>query len=223
MFSAEGGQFIGGYGMNSDNRLKTAAGLSDVWDGTPIRRVRAGEGVTILVGRRVTAHLMTQPDVADMVLSDRLLADQGLLSRLLVTAPDTAAGTRLWRDADPASDVAVKRYGARLLDVLEAPLPLADGKPNELSPPRMFLSPQARRQWIRFADHIERQIGPGGDLEPIRGLANKLPEHAARSAPCWRWWTTCGAPNSTPAISPPESNSHSTMPLRRCGCSRGPA
>jgi hypothetical protein len=34
--------------------------------------------------------------------------------------------------------------------------------------------------WRAFADHIEPLIGPGGDLEPVRGLANKLPEHAAR-------------------------------------------
>jgi hypothetical protein len=33
-----------------------------------------------------------------------------------------------------------------------------------------------------MADHIEGSIGPGGPLESIRGLANKLPEHAARLA-----------------------------------------
>jgi hypothetical protein len=31
LFSAEGGQFIGGHGMNEDNKLKTAAGLSCAW------------------------------------------------------------------------------------------------------------------------------------------------------------------------------------------------
>jgi hypothetical protein len=36
--------------------------------------------------------------------------------------------------------------------------------------------------WLRFHDHIERAICAGGDLEPVRGLANKLPEHAARLA-----------------------------------------
>ncbi len=44
------------------------------------------------------------------------------------------------------------------------------------------MSSEARTGWIAFADHVERQIGPGGDLEPIKGLANKLPEHAARLA-----------------------------------------
>lgn len=40
----------------------------------------------------------------------------------------------------------------------------------------------ARRLWIAFHDHIEARLGIGGELEPIRGLANKLPEHAARIA-----------------------------------------
>ncbi|MET0527707.1 MAG: DUF3987 domain-containing protein, partial [Microvirga sp.] len=42
---------------------------------------------TLLPGRRLSLHLMVQPDVANLLLCDRLLADQGLLSRLLVTAP----------------------------------------------------------------------------------------------------------------------------------------
>jgi hypothetical protein len=31
-------------------------------------------------------------------------------------------------------------------------------------------------------DHAGVTIGPNGALEPVRGLANKLPEHAARLA-----------------------------------------
>jgi hypothetical protein len=40
LFTDEGGRFIGGYGMSSDNMLKTAAGLSVLWDGKAIDRVR---------------------------------------------------------------------------------------------------------------------------------------------------------------------------------------
>ncbi len=50
VFASEGGQFIGGHGMSDDNKLRTAAGLSSVWDGEPIRRVRAGDGSIILPG-----------------------------------------------------------------------------------------------------------------------------------------------------------------------------
>ena len=63
LFATEGGQFIGGYGMNQENKLYTATGLSALWDGEPIRRVRAGDEVLLLPGRRLTMHLMVQPEV----------------------------------------------------------------------------------------------------------------------------------------------------------------
>ena len=81
-----------------------------------------------------------------------------------------------------ASDAAIKRYGARILNMLERPLPLVEGKTNELSPRVLPLAPDARKMWIAFADSIEAQIKPDGALAPVRGLANKLPEHAARLA-----------------------------------------
>jgi Protein of unknown function (DUF3987) len=180
IFAGEGGQFIGGHGMNDDNKLATAGGLSDSWDGVSIKRVRSGDGVTILPGRRVAMHLLAQPDVAAMMLADRLLLSQGLLSRILVTAPESLAGTRMWREPSAHSDRAIKRYGARILAILERPLPLADGKTNELAPRPLPLAAEARKIWIDFADNVEAQIKNDGVFAPIRGLANKLPEHAQR-------------------------------------------
>jgi hypothetical protein len=182
IFASEGGQFIGGHGMADDTKLRTAAGLSAVWDGEPIKRVRALDGVIVLPGRRVALHLMAQPDVAAMWLGDRLLIEQGLLSRVLPTAPDPASGSRMWREASPESDAAMKCYGATLLDILELPLPLADGTQNELLPRTLTLSPEAVRLWVAFHDHVEVRLRIGGELEPVRGLANKLPEHATRIA-----------------------------------------
>lgn len=182
IFATEGGQFIGGHGMSADNKLKTASGLSSLWDGEPIRRVRSGDGITIMPGRRASLHLMVQPTVADIWFRDHLLAEQGLLSRAMVSAPDSAGGTRFQRDERLETDSVLKRYGARLLDILEMPLPLAPGRTNELAPRPLPLSPEARRLWSDFADHIEKAIAPNGELETVRGLANKLPEHAARLA-----------------------------------------
>jgi hypothetical protein len=182
IFATEGGQFIGGHGMNDDAKLKTACGLSDLWDGKAIRRVRGGDGATVLPGRRLSLHLMAQPGVAAVLFTDHLLEDQGLLSRLLVTAPESAAGTRFWHAEQPGTDTAIKRYGARLLAMIEAPLPLRSGASNELEPRRVPLSPVAQTSWINFANYIEKAIAPDGALETIRGLANKLPEHAARLA-----------------------------------------
>jgi hypothetical protein len=39
-----------GHAMKDDARLRSAAGLSGLWDGTPLRRVRAGDGAIILPG-----------------------------------------------------------------------------------------------------------------------------------------------------------------------------
>jgi hypothetical protein len=182
IFAAEGGQFIGGHGMSDEARLRTAAGLSALWDGESIRRVRGGDGVTILPGRRVSMHLMVQPAVADIWLCDRLLVDQGLLSRALITAPDSAMGDRLSHAEAPDTAPAMARYGARLLSILETPLPLAGDRPNELMPRPLPLSPVARQMWTRFADRVETMLRRDGELRPISGIANKLPEHAARIA-----------------------------------------
>lgn len=86
--------------MNPDNLLKTAAGLSGLWDGKPIDRVRGGDGSTKLYGRRVSLHLMVQPEVSQLMLSNPVLIGQGLLSRCLVTWPESTAGTRPYREED---------------------------------------------------------------------------------------------------------------------------
>lgn len=182
LFAAEGGQFIGGHGMSPDNKLRTAAGISDLWDGGIIRRVRSGDGTLILPGRRFCMHIMVQPQVSEILFRDSLLTDQGLMSRLLVTAPDPAAGTRLWRPEQSETDRDLRTYFARLLTILEMPLPLTPGKPNELAPRKLPLSEDAKRAWLGFSDHVETLIGPNGDLSSIAGLANKLAEHAARIA-----------------------------------------
>jgi hypothetical protein len=179
IFAAEGGQFVGGHGMSDEARLRTAAGLSATWDGEPIRRVRVGDGITILPGRRLSLHLMLQLEVANIWLRDRLLIDQGLLSRILITAPDSAMGSRLSHDEAPETTLAIARYGARLLAMLERPLPLVN-QTNELAPHRLSLSHAAGRLWRAFADRIETMLVQDGELRPISGIANKLPEHAAR-------------------------------------------
>jgi hypothetical protein len=182
IFAAEGGQFIGGHSMSDDAKLRTASGLSAAWDGEPFKRVRSGEGITILPGRRLAMHLMAQPDVASMMLNDPLLAEQGILSRILPTAPESTSGHRPWHEPSVESELAMKRYGARLLDILELPLPLLTDRQNTLVPRALPLSAEARHLWIGFYDHVERRVASGGELEPVRGLANKLPEHAARLA-----------------------------------------
>ena len=182
LFTAEGGQWIGGHGMSADHRLKTAATFSEIWDGRPIKRVRAADGVTILDGRRLALHIMVQPDAAAQFLADQTLRDQGLLSRVLVAAPDSIAGTRFYREPRPEDEAAIRAFGARILSLLEAPWPAAGEQPNELCPRTLPMSAEATALWRAFHDHIEGQCGPGGELASIQDFAAKAPEHAARLA-----------------------------------------
>lgn len=182
VFTAEGGQFVGGHGMSVDQRLKSAAIYSQFWDGQPVRRVRAGDGITILSGRRLSMHIMIQPEAAMTFLCDPLLRDQGLLSRMLVAAPTSIAGQRLYRERREEDETIIKAYGARLLSILESSWPLAPGKDNELEPRVLVIGDNATTIWRSFYDHVERQIGPASDLAPVRDFASKAAEHAARIA-----------------------------------------
>lgn len=150
-------QFTGGHGMSDDQRLKTASTYSCFWDGAPAKRLRAGDGVTILIGRRLAIRIMVQPDAAAVFLSDPLLRDQGLLSRVLAAAPDSIAGLRFFRDVDPADDATIRAYGARMLAILETPWPFAPNQRNELEPRALSLSADAVYEWRAFYDHVETQ------------------------------------------------------------------
>ena len=182
IFTAEGGTFTGGHGLSDEARLRTAAALSELWDGKPIKRIRAKDGVSILPGRRLSLHVMVQHEVAAQFLSDPLLRDQGLLSRILVVAPDSIAGSRFYREPTMEDEKAIRAYGARILTLLEQPEPLAVGSRNELQPRALIIGPAASELWRAFHDSIEAQVGPDGALRPIRDFAAKIAEHAARIA-----------------------------------------
>lgn len=182
LFSAEGGQMTGGHGFGPDHRLKTAAALSTLWDGAGIRRLRAGDSITDLPGRRLALHLMVQPDAAAAFLSEPILRDQGLLSRLLVASPESLAGARLWCDPADAFDDAMRRNLAIILDLLERPAPAANMAGNELTPRALDLSADAKTAWVTFHDRIEAAMGPDGALEELRDVAAKAAENAARIA-----------------------------------------
>ncbi|MCL2505849.1 MAG: YfjI family protein [Alphaproteobacteria bacterium] len=182
IFSNEGGQFVGGHGMKEDNRLKTAAGMSDLWDGKTIKRVRSGDGASIIPNRRLSMHLMVQPMVFGQFYADSLLESQGIFSRILVAAPDSVAGKRMFKTVSAQDEHALQEFSERLLSILQTPLPLVDGTHNELSPRCLELAPKAKELLIKFSDHVETQLAEGQAYQPIKPLANKLAEHAARLA-----------------------------------------
>src|SRR5690606_24961431 len=110
LFSDEAGGFIGGHAMNSDNRLKTIAGLSQLWNGDTLDRIRSAAGASDYPGRRLAVHLMAQPVAARPLMADPQASGQGFLARFLITEPPSAIGARLRRGHDPASDMALAAF-----------------------------------------------------------------------------------------------------------------
>jgi hypothetical protein len=181
VFSAEGGLFVGGHAMNQDNKLKSAAALSELWDGSPMRRARRGDGVSILTNRRIALHLMIQPGAAALFLSDRVLADQGLLSRFLVAAPASTMGTR-FAAPTPESEEALARYDSAMRRLWSRPIRHRDDEPGALDLRILELSTEAKAGAEAFARLIEGKLTANSELREVSGFANKLAEHATRLA-----------------------------------------
>jgi hypothetical protein len=192
LFSDEGGQFLGGHAMNSDNRQKTLAAFNDLWQGNPIRRTRSGDGHATLYGRRLAVHLMVQPAVARAFMADPLAADTGFLPRFLICEPPSAIGTRMQANVR-RDDVALASFSGRLREILESPLPM-DTETRELEPRILPLAFEARVLLVAFSDAIEAAQAPGGDLAHITGTASKAAEQAARIAGVLTLWRDLQAP-----------------------------
>jgi hypothetical protein len=172
----------GGHRFGPDHRLKTAAALSQLWDGCGIRRLRAGDGITDLPGRRLALHLMVQPDAAAAFLSDPTLRDQGLLSRLLLAAPESLAGQRVWQETPAELDGSMRRYTVVILGLLEREAATGNAAGNELAPKALDLSAKAKDAWVFFYDRVEAEMAEGRSLESLRDVAAKAAENAARIA-----------------------------------------
>ena len=181
IFSDEGGIFIGGHGMSQDSILRTAGGLSSLYDGGAIDRVRAGDAASKLYGRRVSMHLMMQGIVGAEMFQSKVLREQGLLSRFLTSWPESTVGSRSYQAEDPFKDPDIGAYHARVREILRHPFTLTEGTQNQLQIRCIGMTHAAKAIWVRFHDYVDQQTGKWA-FATIRSFANKAPEHALRIA-----------------------------------------
>lgn len=193
IMTEEGGALIGGHSMKAENRLATCASFSAMWDGQPLDRWRAGDGVANYVGRRFSAHILVQPVAAEALLSDPMANGQGLLARFLACRPASHIGTRLRIEGDALAEAEIARFATRIRSLLSRDLPLAGNQRNELAPPVLPMSPDARAVLTMFARNVETAQAPGGPFEGSRAFASKAAEHAARIAAALTIYTDPGA------------------------------
>ncbi|OYV50648.1 MAG: hypothetical protein B7Z78_10680 [Rhodospirillales bacterium 20-60-12] len=181
-FSAEGGLVIGGTAMSDENRMRAGAFYNLLWDGDAIRRSRSTMRSAFLPGRRFTMHLMMQTNVASALLGDDVLTQLGTVARLLIVAPNSTAGTRLYREPPASAWAALSSYENSIEAWLRlTPKGEADN-PDVLDPEPMHLEHDALNLWIKFHDLAEKSLSRDGPLAPIRSWGSKMPEHAVRLA-----------------------------------------
>ncbi len=198
LFSDEGGGFLGGHAMNSDNRLKTVAGLSSLWGGDPVDRVRSSDGASTFFGRRLAMHLMVQPVAARPLLCDPIASGQGFLARFLITEPVSAIGTRLSKSGEKLAGIAELAMGERLNAILDHPKPVSEEVPQELNPDLLALSSGAEELLFQYYQATELEQATGGQLEHVKSFASKSPEQAARIAGVLTLWSDLSAHEVTP-------------------------
>lgn len=176
LMTDEAGVFVGGHAMNKDNRLKTMSNLTGLWGGAPISRSRSMEGTMMMIGRRVTTHLMGQPIVIQELLGDPVAREQGFLPRFLTVAPPSLAGTRMFRPVGADAMTALRTYELRMGELLAA------APSNNLDRQAVTLSTEALHIWVQFHDQVEAALGPEGAYNDFRAIAGRMPEQVCRLA-----------------------------------------
>lgn len=171
LFNDDAGDFMDGHAMNRDNRTKSAAGFSKLWDSGEFARIRAGDGASKFYGRRLAMHVMVQPVIAEKVLSDDVLCGQGFLPRCLIAWPASTIGTRHYAEVDLTCDPALARYWSRMTDLLAMAPNLRPDTRNELEPRALSLAPDAKGRWVQVANAIEADMAD--DFAGIKAWASK--------------------------------------------------
>lgn len=181
--------FLGGHSLKAEQKAGSTANLCRAWDGAKLERIRGGDGVSVLHDRRLAAHLMVQPGVAAEFLSDQKFADQGLLARFLISAPDGRAGTRFRNDASYQSlsmraAARLDAYNLAITRLLDRPTKWKDPQDRALGVElnALHFSADARAAYVAEYNEIEGEEGPQGRLYAIKAFASKLLENAARIA-----------------------------------------
>lgn len=183
IFSAEGGQLLGGHAMTSENKLKFAGFLSSLWDGASHHRSRAALGESsILRGKRLSAHLLVQPLAVQATLNDPLLVGQGFWARWLIASPKSLAGTRFAQEPKKESLILRDQWRAKVRSILQFPRAIVKGSRNVLKPREIPLSKEAVILWKEAYNGIENKMRENEVYESFRSIAGKFMEHSQRLA-----------------------------------------
>lgn len=183
LLNDDAGSFLGGAAMTSENRLKSTAWLSQIWDGSTISHTLADASREIvMVGRRLSVSMSIQPRFVFDLLKDGTFMDQGIMSRFLVTFPESNIGYREIRRPNPVDHRIQRSFAAMVCDRLLASPPVPTPEGGAPRPRRLTLSDGAYNVLAAYGQEVEYAQRPFGAYEDMKGPASKLAENTARIA-----------------------------------------
>ncbi|MFC5431567.1 YfjI family protein [Paraburkholderia denitrificans] len=168
------------------------ASLDHLWDGAPVDVVGGTKQESFSVrDPRLTLSLMVQPVAFDRFLERKgeLAKGIGLMSRLLLSRPETAYGSRLFVRPEDRSTVWLDRCNKRVQELLShSHTSIEDRAENRKT---LYFEPDAQQFWEGKYNEIERGMATKGKFENEREFANRVAEHAARLSALFHFFE-CG-------------------------------
>lgn len=157
---------------------KNSGMLADLWSGDDYRKDKSvGEGFTIC-NPRLTLSLMVQPDILKEFLGKKgkFWRASGLLSRFLVSYPDSKIGTRFENEYIPYH-LDLSSYDKRISEILSSPQCIGLTENVILK-----FDERAGLEIVRFGNLAESQIAPWNHYSDVSDAGSKIAENATRMA-----------------------------------------
>ncbi|WP_188823977.1 DUF3987 domain-containing protein, partial [Novosphingobium indicum] len=183
IFTGEGGSLLGGHSLRAENSpTEFASMLTTVWDGGTVDR-STGEVTVRLPGRRISALIMVQPEVAEAFLADPKLKPHGIHARFLIVSPPawSPPQANFLDDVDLGRkarlEEAMECFHDRIDWLLSRDLPVSEFDRSKLEPPILYWSKDAKahmQEWFNSTCISWRNDG--------NPFFNRAFEHACRLA-----------------------------------------
>ncbi|MFM0190116.1 YfjI family protein [Paraburkholderia nemoris] len=181
--------------LNSKGQSDMAS-LDHLWDGSPIDVVGRTKQESFSVhDPRLTLSLMVQPVAFDhfLALKGELAKGIGLMSRLLLSRPETTYGKRMFKRLEDRSTAWIDRCNRRVQELLShSHTSIEDRAENRMT---LYFEPDAQQFWEGKYNEIELGMATKGKFENEREFANRVAEHAARLSGLFHFFE-CGDMNN---------------------------
>jgi putative DNA primase/helicase len=181
LVSSEAGVVFGSAGMSGESVTRNLSRLNVLWDGGELPVDRRSSESFVVRSARLTVSLQIQCETLLSFLgkSGELARGSGFLARFLLTHPESTQGFRIFTES-PDDWPYLDAFNLRIAELLNMPLPMDED--GVLTPQMLFLTPEAKAEWVNYYNKVEAELAIGGKFFTVRDVASKSADNAMRIA-----------------------------------------